>query len=105
MNYNDYYSRQAGSALPYFAGARYQRGQGLGSPFGGLLRSAMPLIKRGAVALGRGALKTGVRIADVVLSEQSIKKSAKRRVTSSYLEEMNKQKLSALHESLPFPVP
>ena len=29
MNYNDYYARQAGGALPYFAGAQYQRGHGL----------------------------------------------------------------------------
>ena len=42
MNYNDYYARQAGGALPYFAGAQYQRGHGLGSLFGSLLRSAMP---------------------------------------------------------------
>ena len=72
MNYNEYYARQAGGALPYFAGAQYQRGHGLGSLFGGLLRNAMPLIKRGAVALGKGALKTGVRIADDVMSGQSI---------------------------------
>ena len=26
MNYNEYYARQAGGALPYFAGAQYQRG-------------------------------------------------------------------------------
>ena len=83
MNYNDYYARQAGGALPYFAGAQYQRGQGLGSLFGSLLRSAMPLIKRGAVALGRGALKTGVRIAGDVLSGQNIKTAAKRRVTDA----------------------
>ena len=73
MNYNDYYARQAGGALPYFAGAQYQRGHGRGSLFGGLLRSAMPLIKRSAVALGKGALKTGVRIAGDVLSGQNIK--------------------------------
>ena len=79
MNYNDYYARQACGALPYFAGAQYQRGHRLGSLFGGLLRSAMPLIKRGAVALGMGALKTGVRIADDVMSGQSIKKATKRR--------------------------
>ena len=72
MNY-DCYARQAGGALPYFAGAQYQRVHELGSVFGGLLRSAMPLIKTGAVALGKGALKTGVRIADDVLSSQSIK--------------------------------
>ena len=85
MNYNDYYARQSGGALPYFAGAQYQRGHGLGSLFGGLLRSAMPLIKRGAVALGRGALKTGVRIAGDVLSGQNIRKVAKRRVTDAVL--------------------
>ena len=83
MNYNDYYARLAGVALPYFVGARYQLAHGLGSLFGGLLRSAMPLIKTGAVALGRGALKTGVRIADDVLSGQSIKKAAKRSVTDA----------------------
>ena len=83
MNYNDYYARQAGGSLPYFAGAQYQRGHGLGSLFGGLLRSVMPLLKRGAVALGRGALKTGVRIADDVLSGQNIKTAAKRRVTDA----------------------
>ena len=81
MNYNDYYARQAGGSLPYFAGAQYQRGHGLGSLFGGLLRSAMPLLKRGAMALGKGALKTGVRIAGDVLSGQNIKTAAKRRVT------------------------
>ena len=43
----------------------------------------MPLIKRGAVALGRGALKTGVRITDDVLSGQSVKKAAKRCVTDA----------------------
>ena len=83
MNYNEYYARQAGGALPYFACAQYQRGHGLGSLFGGLLRSAIPLIKRGAVALGRGALKTGELIAGDVLSGQNIKTAAKRRVTDA----------------------
>ena len=32
MNYNDYNTRQAGGALPYFVGARVQRGHGLGGP-------------------------------------------------------------------------
>ena len=43
----------------------------------------MPLIKKGAVALGKGALKTGVRIANDVMSGQSIKKATKRRVTDA----------------------
>ena len=83
MNYNDYYARQGGGALPYFAGAQYQRGHGLGSLFGGLLRNAMPRIKIGAVTLGKGALKTGVRIAGDVLSGQNIKTAAKRRITDA----------------------
>ena len=52
MNYDDYYARQVGGALPYFTGARVQRGHGFRSLFSGLLRTVAPLIKRGAVALG-----------------------------------------------------
>ena len=37
------------------------------------------------MALGRGALKTGVRIAGDVLSGQNIKTAAKRRVTDAVL--------------------
>ena len=76
--YEDYYVRQVGEGLPVFVGARVQRG--LGSLFGGLIRSAMPLIKRGALALGKGALKTGLGVAGDVLSGQSIKSSAKSRL-------------------------
>ena len=63
MNYDDYYARQVGGALPYFTGARVQRGHGFGSLFSGLLRTVAPLIKRGAVALGKHALATGAQIA------------------------------------------
>ena len=45
MNYDDYYARQVGGALPYFTGARVQKGHGFGSLFSGLLRSVAPLIK------------------------------------------------------------
>ncbi len=83
MNYTDYYERQAGGAIPYFVGARHQRGHGLGSLFGSLLRSVMPLVKRGAVALGKRALSTGAHIADDVLSGQNIRTAAKRRVTTA----------------------
>ena len=77
--YEDYYQRQVGGALSVFAGARVQRGHGLGSLFGSLLRSAALLIKRGAVALGKRALKTGLRVADNVMSGQTMKDSTKRR--------------------------
>src|SRR5258705_12709118 len=57
---HDYYAHQAGGGVgSVFAGQRYQRGHGLGSFFGGLFRSAMPLITRGLRALGRQALSSG----------------------------------------------
>ena len=62
MNYDDYYARQVGGALPYFTGARVQRGHGFGSLFSGLLRTVAPLIKRGAVALGKRVLATGAQM-------------------------------------------
>ena len=79
MNYDDYYAQQVGGALPYFTGSRFQRGHGFGSLFGGLLRTVAPLIKRGALALGNRALKTGAQIAGDVLSGENIRTAAKRR--------------------------
>ena len=83
MNYDDYYARQVGGALPYFTGARVQRGHGFGSLFSGLLRSVAPLIKRGAVALGKRALTTGAQIAGDVVAGQNIKNATKRRATAA----------------------
>ena len=80
MNYNEYYAQQVGGALPYFTGSRVQRGHGFGTLLGGLLRTVAPLIKRGALALGNRALKTGTQIAGDVLSGQNIRIAAKRRV-------------------------
>ena len=73
MNYNEYYAQQVGGALPYFAGARVQRGHGFGSLLGGLLRTVAPLIKRGALALGNRALKTGAQIAGDVSAGENIR--------------------------------
>ena len=76
MNYDDYYAQQVGGALPYFAGARVQRGHGFGRLFGGLLRSVAPLIKRGALALG-------TQIAGDILSGENIRTAAKRRTKTA----------------------
>ena len=83
MNYDDYYARQVGGALPYFTGARVQRGHDFGSLFSGLLRPVAPLIKRGALALGKRALTTGAQIAGDVVAGQNVKKAAKRRSTAA----------------------
>ena len=81
MNYDDYYARQVGGALPYFTGARVQRGHGFGRLFSGLLRTVASLIKRGAVALGKRAPATGAQIAGDVVAGKNVKKAAKRRAT------------------------
>ena len=83
MNYDDYYARQVGGALPYFTGARVQRGHGFGNVFSGLLRTVAHLIRRGAVALRRRALTTGVHIAGDVVAGKNVKKAAKRRTTAA----------------------
>ena len=83
MNYDDYYARLVGGALPYFTGARVQKGHGFGSLFSGLLRSVAPLIKRGALALGKRVLTTGAQIAGDVVAGQNVKKAAKRRATAA----------------------
>ncbi len=73
---HDYYSHQAGGGVgSVFAGQRYQRGHGLGSFFGGLFRSAMPLITRGLRALGRQALSSGGEVLADVMQGQPLKES------------------------------
>ena len=64
-----------GDALPYFTGARVQRGHGFGRLFSGLLRTVAPLIRRNAVALGKRALTTGTQIAGDVVAGKNVKKS------------------------------
>lgn len=89
--YENYYAGQVGGSLPVFYGARMQRGHGLGSIFGGLFRSVLPLIKRFAPALGRKALQTGVHIArDVALEGQPFKQATKTRVLDAVQEGINK---------------
>ena len=79
-SYEDHYVRRVGGGLPVFNGGRVQRGHGLGSLFGGLIRSAVPLIKSGAMALAKRAFKTGLNVAGDVLAGHNLKGSAKRRV-------------------------
>jgi hypothetical protein len=55
--YHDYYIQQAGKRYSVFTGRRYQRRHRLGSIFGGLIKAAMPLLKKGAKTLGREGSK------------------------------------------------
>ena len=83
MNFDVYYARQVGGAMPYFTGVRVQKWQGFGSLFSGLHRTVAPLIRRGAVALGKRVLTTGAQIAGEVVAGKNVKKAAKRRATAA----------------------
>ena len=80
-HFDKYYLNQVGSGMSFYRGSSHlQRGHGLGGLLGGLFRSAIPLLKKGATAIGKQALQTGMEIADDVMSGQNVKTAAKRRV-------------------------
>ena len=84
--YEDYYIQQSGSGMPVFQGSRSQRGHGIGSVLSGLFRSAVPMLKRGLATFGKHALKTGLDIAeDVVSGNKSLKDSARDRIVPTIL--------------------
>lgn len=66
--------------MSVFTGTRYQRGHGLGSILRSLARVAMPLVKKGAKALGKEALKTAGQVASDAAAGRNIKLAAKQRV-------------------------
>ena len=80
--YEDYYSRQVGGQIPVFVGSRYQRGHGLGSVLGGLLRRfVIPLFTTHGKTLALDALRTGMDVAeDVFGDKRGLKESIKKRV-------------------------
>ena len=47
---------------------RYQRGHGLGNMLRSLTKFAIPFLKKGAKAVGKQAMKTGMNIAQEVMS-------------------------------------
>ena len=55
------------------------RGRGLGSLLSGLVRSAVPSLKSGGKALLKEGAKTGMQLAQYVLSGQNLKSAAKQR--------------------------
>jgi hypothetical protein len=79
--YEEYYCQQRGGEMPVFAGARMQRGHGLGNILSGLFRKiVLPFVKRNVKMFGTRALKTGMEIADDVMEGKSFKDSLKTRV-------------------------
>ena len=85
--------------MPFYQGTRLQRGQGLGSIFGGLFCSVLPIIKKIAPMIGRKVLQTGVQIVDDVASCQSFKESAKTRIIDAINKGINKIVLAGESQS------
>lgn len=90
MSFHDaYYHSQFGSGrgVPtVFVGSSRQRGHGLGSWFSGLFRSALPLLAKGARAVGKEALRAGVNILDDVAENNvGVKEAFHNRVSESGL--------------------
>ena len=67
--YEKYYINQSGTGLTVFSGSRGQRGHGIGSMLSGFFKNSLPFIKRGLVAFGKQAARTGLDIAHDVLDE------------------------------------
>lgn len=86
-HYASYYENQIGGGgriSNVFVGAPYQRGHGIGRFLGGLFRSVLPLLTKGAKAVGREALRTGLNVfEDVSGNHIPFKESLKRRATES----------------------
>lgn len=70
--YIEYYARQAaggahpymgeGRGLPFYRGADYQRGHGVGSFLRGLFRTAYPILRSAAAVVGREAARAGSQV-------------------------------------------
>ena len=81
--YEDYYVKQAGSGLPVFGGASFQKGYRIGSVFGSIGRVVLPLRKSRAKAVGKEALKSGKQFLGDILEENNVKQAAATRAKAA----------------------
>ena len=77
--YEDYFTNQVGHGLPVFTGSRNYNGYGLGSILAGIGRAVVPLLRSSGKAILSETAKTGMRVAQDVLSGQNIRSSIKQR--------------------------
>ena len=74
--FKQYYLRgRQGGSIAGFRGARIQRGYGIGNFFKSIARFAIPLVKRGAQAIGRRALAAAVDVGHDILEGKNVKQS------------------------------
>ena len=77
--YNSYFDSQRGRGLPFFAGARVQRGHGLGGLLKSLGAALLPALKSGGKFIGKELLSTGGQILSDMFKGENVKKSIRRR--------------------------
>jgi len=77
--HEDYYVNQAASCMPFFARAQQQKGYGLGGVLASTGRAVLPLVKSGARAIGREALRSGMQFTSDVLESKNLKPAAVQR--------------------------
>ena len=68
---------QQGGSIAGFHGARIQRGYGIGNFFKSIARFAIPLVKRGAQAIGRRALGAVVDVGHDIIEGKNVKQAIK----------------------------
>ena len=81
--YENYYCNQVGHGLPVFVGGRNYRGRGIGNLLGGIGRAIVPLLKSGGKALLKEGARTGMQVAQDVLSGHNVKSSLKQRANEA----------------------
>lgn len=100
--YEHYYSHQAGSGIGViYKGAEFQRGHGIGSFLGGLFRSVLPLLSRGARVIGKEVLGAGVGILSDLVNARPMEDSIKSRFkeASSSLKRKVDEKIDRINMS------
>lgn len=105
--YEEYFNTQVGCGYSggvgrVYMGSPYQRGHGgIGSFLAGIFRRVLPLLTRGAKAVGKEALRSGMNIvSDVTMKNTPIKESFRKRVRQSgeILKRKAEEKLDNLME-------
>lgn len=81
--YIKYYVEQAGKGINVYRGASYQKGHGVGSFFGSLFRTVMPLIRSGARAVRRQVLSSGASLLGDVAENKPFKQAFKERLSEA----------------------
>jgi len=72
-----YYVTQAGGGH-FYAGSSYQKGYGIGSWLGGLFRSVLPILRSGAIAVGKEAARAASHVLADVAAGDNVKSSFKK---------------------------